>query len=118
MISNLPGSFECCRGDTSKPGNQNCPWQAVRHDGPLYRFRPVLLRQQSGDGLGGWDPETGIDAALSLLGWTCQRSHGTEPTMALQNLGAALAGGPVLVGPVEMGLLRYHPDAAGAIGAD
>jgi len=66
----------------------------------------------------GWDPETGIDAALSLLGWTCQRSHGTEPTMALQNLGAALAGGPVLVGPVEMGLLRYHPDAAGAIGAD
>ncbi len=66
----------------------------------------------------GWDPETGIDAALSLLGWTCQRSHGTHPAMALQALRAALAGGPALVGPVEMGLLQHQPDAAGAIGAD
>lgn len=67
----------------------------------------------------GWDPETGsIDAALSLLGWTCQRSHGTHPAMALQNLRAALAEGPAVVGPVEMGLLQHHPDAAGATGAD
>ena len=66
----------------------------------------------------GWDPGIGIDAVLSLLGWTCQRSHRTHPAIALQNLRAALAEGPALVGPVEMGLLRHHPDAAGATGAD
>lgn len=66
----------------------------------------------------GWDPETGIDAALSLLGWTCQRSQSTHPAMALQALRAALAGGPAVVGPVEMGLLQHQPDAAGAAGAD
>jgi hypothetical protein len=60
----------------------------------------------------GWDPETGIDAALSLLGWTCQRSQSTHPAMALQTLRAALADGPALVGPVEMGLLQHQPDLA------
>lgn len=24
----------------------------------------------------GWDPETGLDAAIALLGWTCERSDG------------------------------------------
>ncbi|MGH3157060.1 MAG: hypothetical protein ACRDNF_10845, partial [Streptosporangiaceae bacterium] len=66
----------------------------------------------------GWDPGIGIDAALGLLGWTCERSQGGTEAEALERLDEAVAAGPVLVGPVEMGLLLHHPDATGPIGAD
>jgi hypothetical protein len=66
----------------------------------------------------GWDPELGIDAALGLLGWTCERSDGGDADAALARLRDAVAEGPVLAGPVELGLLAHHPDAPGAIGAD
>lgn len=66
----------------------------------------------------GWDPEIGIDAALDLLGWSCERSGGGDAGTALERLRGATATGPVLAGPVEMGLLGHHPGAAGAIGAD
>ena len=66
----------------------------------------------------GWDPGIGIDAALGLLGWSCERSDGGDADTALQRLRDAAASGPVLAGPLEMGLLPYQPDAAGAIGAD
>jgi hypothetical protein len=66
----------------------------------------------------GWDPLIGIDAALDLLGWSCQRSAGGDADAALTRLRHAAGCGPVLAGPVEMGLLRHQPDAAGAIGAD
>jgi hypothetical protein len=66
----------------------------------------------------GWDPQIGIDTALDLLGWSCQRSDGGDADAALTRLRHAAGGGPVLAGPVEMGLLRHQPDAAGAIGAD
>lgn len=66
----------------------------------------------------GWDPQIGIDAALDLLGWSCQRSDGGDADAALTRLRHVAGRGPVLAGPVEMGLLRHQPDADGAIGAD
>ena len=66
----------------------------------------------------GWDPGIGMDAALALLGWTCERTGGGDAETALSRLRGALPNGPALVGPVEMGLLRHHPDAGEPIGAD
>lgn len=66
----------------------------------------------------GWDPGIGMDAALHLLGWTCERSDGGTEAEALARLRAASATGPVLVGPLEMGLLSHHPGAGTPIGAD
>ena len=66
----------------------------------------------------GWDPEAGIDAALDLLGWSCQRSHGGGAESAPARLRHAVSDGPVLAGPVELGLLGHHPGTRGAIGAD
>ncbi|OZM79137.1 hypothetical protein [Pseudonocardia sp. MH-G8] len=64
----------------------------------------------------GWDPGLGLDEALDLLGWTCERTAGGSATGAVQRLRDA--GGPVLVGPLEMGLLGYQPGSGTAIGAD
>ncbi|MGR6914996.1 hypothetical protein ACU635_12175 [[Actinomadura] parvosata] len=61
----------------------------------------------------GWDPELGLDAAIGLLGWECERGHGGTAEQALDRLRAACARGPVLVGPVDMGLLAYTPGGAG-----
>lgn len=64
----------------------------------------------------GWDPGIGLDTALDLLGWTCERSCGGSAAEAAQRLRDA--DGPVLVGPVEMGLLGHRPGPGTAIGAD
>ncbi|MHA6630355.1 hypothetical protein ACU61A_33360 [Pseudonocardia sichuanensis] len=64
----------------------------------------------------GWDPGIGLDNALDLLGWTCERAAGGSAADAVQRLRDA--GGPVLVGPVEMGLLMLQPGSGTAIGAD
>jgi hypothetical protein len=66
----------------------------------------------------GWDPDLGIDAALEALGWSCDRTAGGDEATALDLLCKAVADGPVMVGPVELGLLRHQPGAGGAIGAD
>ncbi|MFH8408129.1 hypothetical protein ACH4FX_25510 [Streptomyces sp. NPDC018019] len=66
----------------------------------------------------GWDPETGLDAAMAALGLRCDRSAGGTQDEALARLGAACAEGPVLAGPVEMGLLLHQPGSGTAIGAD
>ncbi|MEV0827435.1 hypothetical protein [Nonomuraea rubra] len=58
----------------------------------------------------GWDPELGLDAAVDLLGWRCERSHGGTPEEALERLRAAC---PALVGPVDFALLPYSPGGAG-----
>ncbi|MFB4267595.1 hypothetical protein [Nonomuraea sp. GTA35] len=58
----------------------------------------------------GWDPELGLDAAVALLGWSCERSHGGTAEEALERLRAA---GPALVGPVDMALLSYTPGGGG-----
>ena len=67
----------------------------------------------------GWDPGIGIDTALELLGWLCDRSDGGTANEALVRLRGAVASGPALVGPMDMGLLLHHPHARGVpIGAD
>ena len=66
----------------------------------------------------GWDPGIGIDAAIELLGWRCERSDGGDAGAALTRVRAAIKSGPVLVGPLEIGLLLHHPEPRGAIGSD
>ncbi|MFF5922477.1 hypothetical protein ACFY8C_29695 [Streptomyces flavochromogenes] len=66
----------------------------------------------------GWDPEVGLDAAIALLGWTCERSDGGTPAEALERLRTACSRGPVLVGPVDMGLLLYQPGTPHSDGGD
>ncbi|MFC4112411.1 hypothetical protein [Nonomuraea zeae] len=58
----------------------------------------------------GWDPELGVDTALELLGWTCERSHGGTEAEALARLRAA---GPAMAGPLDMALLPYAPGGGG-----
>ncbi|MFC7593054.1 hypothetical protein ACFQYP_62125 [Nonomuraea antimicrobica] len=59
----------------------------------------------------GWDPELGLDAAVELLGWGCERTHGGTPEEALERLRAAP--GPALAGPVDMALLPYLSGVSG-----
>ncbi|HEX5597328.1 MAG TPA: hypothetical protein VFX61_15125 [Micromonosporaceae bacterium] len=66
----------------------------------------------------GWDPDLGLDAAIELLGWRCRRDGAAGDEDALAMLRAAVAQGPVLVGPVEMGWLAYHPGLGEPIEAD
>ncbi len=66
----------------------------------------------------GWDPGIGIEAALGLLGWTCDASDADDAATALDQMRSALESGPVLVGPLEIGLLLHHPEPRGAIGSD
>ncbi len=66
----------------------------------------------------GWTPEAGFDGALAALGWTSTMRRGGTAEQALAALAAALADGPVWVGPVEMGHLRHQPGMTGPIGAD
>lgn len=57
----------------------------------------------------GWDPDRGLDAAIALLGVRCERSAGGTPEEAEARLREAALTGPVLVGPVDMGLLLHQP---------
>ena len=66
----------------------------------------------------GWNPELGFDRALAALGFTSSESKGGDAGAALDRLRTAAAGGPVWVGPLEMGHLRHHPEMTGPIGAD
>ncbi|MFI9507752.1 hypothetical protein [Nocardia sp. NPDC052566] len=66
----------------------------------------------------GWHPEIGIDTAVELLGWSCVRTDGGSEEEALERLRGAVARGPVLAGPLELGLLTYRPDSGIALGAD
>ncbi|WP_433257504.1 hypothetical protein ACQPYK_20665 [Streptosporangium sp. CA-135522] len=66
----------------------------------------------------GWDPEVGLDTAIGLLGWECERVDGGTAAAALDRLRRACQDGPVLAGPLELGLLSYQPGAGKAVGAD
>lgn len=66
----------------------------------------------------GWHPELGLHAAVSALGLSCVRDTGGTENEALARLRAACAQGPVLAGPLEMGLLLYQHGSGTAIGAD
>jgi hypothetical protein len=66
----------------------------------------------------GWDPDRGLDDAIALLGWTCQRQSAADDEQALAMLRDAVKVDPILVGPVEVGLLRHQPEMTGPIGSD
>jgi hypothetical protein len=66
----------------------------------------------------GWDPDYGLDDAIGLLGWSCRRQGADDDDQALAMLREAAKAGPVLAGPVEMGLLSYQPGMTGPIEAD
>jgi hypothetical protein len=66
----------------------------------------------------GWNPDIGVDEALTALGWTARTTSGGDADTAFGRLNAALADGPVMVGPVEMGHLRHQPGMTGPVGAD
>jgi hypothetical protein len=57
----------------------------------------------------GWEGDIALDAACSVLGFTCVRESGGTPEAAAARLRAASAAEPLLVGPVEMGLLTHVP---------
>ncbi|TPQ23577.1 hypothetical protein [Streptomyces sporangiiformans] len=61
----------------------------------------------------GWNPDFGLDQAIDLLGWTCLRTTGGEPAQAVGRLRQATELGPVLVGPVDIGLLLHQPWSTG-----
>ena len=66
----------------------------------------------------GWDPDIGLGPAIAALGWACDRTAGGDATEAIGRLREASRTGPVLVGPVELGLLRYLPGMGTPIGSD
>ncbi|PLP57169.1 hypothetical protein CYK37_20925 [Mesorhizobium loti] len=66
----------------------------------------------------GWDPELSFEDTLAALGWTSDVVKGGSAEEVLLRLKAALADGPVWVGPVEMGHLRHQPGMSGPIEAD
>jgi hypothetical protein len=64
----------------------------------------------------GWSPDTGLDMTLDLLGWTCDRRSGGSAADAVERLRDVE--GPVLVGPVEFGLLLHHPGSGEVLDSD
>ncbi|OLT04175.1 hypothetical protein BJF90_23715 [Pseudonocardia sp. CNS-004] len=64
----------------------------------------------------GWDPDQGLDTAIDLLGWTCERASGGSAAEAVERL--RTADGPVFVGPVEFGLLLHHPGSGQVLDSD
>lgn len=84
------------------------PFGAQWVEGGLPHFDPL-----------GWDPDLGLDQAVDLLGWTCRRTSGGDAAEAVGRLRHACRSGPVLVGPVDIGLLLHQPWSAGeANGSD
>jgi hypothetical protein len=59
----------------------------------------------------GSDPDAGLTRALDALGWDCDDTAGGDAASALQRLRHAVAIGPALLGPIEMGYLGYNPAA-------
>lgn len=64
-----------------------------------------------------WNPEFGINHTLETLGWEYDRTFG-DAEASLNVLRNATWDKPVLVGPLEMGLLPYFPGLGVAVGAD
>ena len=77
-------------------------------------FGTVHLRTAAGPLVffGGVDPEVGLERALAALGWACDGSHGCDGAAALGRLERALASGPALLGPLDMGLLPCNTSTA------
>ena len=55
------------------------------------------------------DPDRGLTRALDTIGWECALRRFEEAGAAEAGLREALADGPVLIGPLDMGGLSYDP---------
>jgi hypothetical protein len=66
----------------------------------------------------GWDPVSSLDPALRAAGWKSTLIASQSPIDALTRLNMELRKGPVFVGPLDLGHLRYHPGMTAALGAD
>jgi hypothetical protein len=64
-------------------------------------------------------PDLRIGRALGLLGFEVEQGSGVESSAPpFDRLRAAVAEGPVMLGPLDMGHLTYFPDCAALSGAD
>jgi hypothetical protein len=119
MSTKYTGETHCCHSDAlsmalgpDSPGTSvievltGSPFGMTLHEDGRPFFAPA-----------GWRPEIGVEAAMGLLGWTCERTAG-DPDEAVAQLRKASLAEPVLAGPVEMGLLPYHPRMGRPIGVD
>ena len=95
---------------------------------------PRLLEVLSGVGLGafwlaesqtlflsGWAsmPDVGVSRAFGLLGFqVAEEVESDGAPMPADALARQLDDGPVMLGPLDMGELPYHPDSRGATGDD
>ena len=66
----------------------------------------------------GWDPAVAMDAALKAAGWESTLITGQDGADALAQLKEALKNGPVFVGPLEFGRLRYQSGMSQDFGSD
>jgi hypothetical protein len=64
------------------------------------------------------DPDRGLTRALDTIGWECALRRFEDAGAAEADLRAALAEGPVLLGPLDMGGLLYDPLHAHKRGGD
>ena len=95
---------------------------------------PRLLEVLSGVGLGafwvaesqtlflsGWasPPDVGVSGSFGLLGFeVAEEAESDGAPMPSHALTRQLEEGPVMLGPLDMGELPYHPDSRGANGVD
>lgn len=64
-------------------------------------------------------PDEGVDNALKLLGLTVvENSIRADGSNAIEVLKEEIWNGPVIVGPLDMGMLTYNPNHANLLGCD
>ena len=96
-------------------------------------IEPRLIEVLSGVGLGaewmpesqtlflsGWTvPDTGVSQSFRLLGFKlAEEAESDGAPIPIEGLNLQLREGPVMLGPLDMGELSYHPNARGASGID
>ena len=95
-------------------------------------IEPRLIEVLSGVGLGAWLPEsqtlflsgctvpdTGVSQSFRLLGFeVVEDAEPDDASMPVEELNLQLVEGPVMLGPLDLGELSYHPNARGANGVD
>jgi hypothetical protein len=64
------------------------------------------------------NPHIGLSRALSILQWSCTLWQDDNAESALDALNEALGKGPVLLGPLDLGLLPYDPHHESKSGGD
>ena len=96
-------------------------------------IEPRLIEVLSGVGLGAWwipesqtlflsgwtVPDTGVSQSFRLLGFeVTEEAESDGAPIPIEGLNLQLREGPVMLGPLDMGELSYHPNARGANGID